>query len=272
MKTFYVTTPIYYVNAKPHLGHLYTTILADALARHHRQCGAQTFFLTGTDEHGQNIERTAEKNGIPVKEHVDGVVAEFKDAFAKFGLQPDHWIRTTDEYHERGAQVLFQKVQEAGFIYKGHYEGWFCTGCAEFKEETEPGQAPWCDLHDRHAERVAEESYFFKLAEFQDRLLDLYENNPEFIQPEARRNEIISFVKGGLKDLSVSRVSVKWGIPVPGDPQHTMYVWFDALSNYITALGFGNDVRQGLKPSGRSCSIWWARIFCGFIPSTGRPF
>jgi methionyl-tRNA synthetase len=244
-KNFYVTTPIYYVNAKPHLGHIYTTVLADALARHSRRLGRRTFFLTGTDEHGQNIERAAEKNGLPVKSHVDVIVREFQQAFAAFGLKPNHWIRTTDAYHERGAQELWRRVQGNGFIYKGAYEGWYCPNCNEFKDETTPGEAPICEIHLRQTERVAEESYFFKLSEFQKPLLEFYDRHPDFIQPEARRNEVVSFVSGGLKDLSVSRISVKWGIPVPDDPKHTMYVWFDALSNYITALGFGNSEREG---------------------------
>lgn len=244
-KKFYVTTPIYYVNAEPHLGHVYTTLIADMTARYKRQRGFDVFFLTGTDEHGQNIERAAAKNNLPVKEHVDAIVARFQETFAKFSFTYDHWIRTTDDYHKKSVQELFRRARDNGYIYKGHYEGWYCVGCSEFKEETEAGKAPYCDLHDRDAERVAEESYFFKLSEFQDRLLKLYEENPDFIRPESRRNEVISFVKGGLKDLSVSRVSVKWGIPVPDDDKHTMYVWFDALSNYITALGWGNNGREG---------------------------
>ncbi|MBL8149702.1 MAG: methionine--tRNA ligase [Blastocatellia bacterium] len=245
MKRFYVTTPIYYVNSKPHLGHVYTTLIADTLFRLKSQRGFDTFFLTGTDEHGQNIERAAAKNERPVKEHVDAIVAEFKSIFEKFNFCYSHWVRTTDDYHEEGAQELFRKVRDAGYIYKSHYEGWYCVGCAEFKEEMEAGKAPYCELHNREAERVSEESYFFKLSAFQDRLLKLYEERPDFIQPEVRRNEVISFVKSGLKDLSVSRVSVKWGIPLPDDPSHTMYVWFDALSNYITAIGYGNNKRSG---------------------------
>ncbi len=245
MKTFYVTTPIYYVNARPHLGHLYTTIIADMVARFKRQRGYDVFFLTGTDEHGQKIERAAEKRAIPVKKHVDEVVDEYLDIFKQFGFSYNHWIRTTDDYHKEAAQEMFRKAKEAGYIYKGYYEGWFCVGCAEFKEEEEAGKAPFCPLHNRDAELVSEESYFFKLSEFPERLLKLYEENPNFIRPESRRNEIINFVRGGLKDLSVSRVSVKWGIPVPDDPAHTIYVWFDALSNYITALGWGNKTRSG---------------------------
>ncbi len=245
MNKFYVTTPIYYVNSHPHLGHLYTTLIADTVARYKRQRGFEVFFLTGTDEHGLNIERAAEKSGLPVLQHVDNIVNEFKTAFAPYGLTNDHWIRTTDEYHKRAAQELWRRVQENGYIYKGKYEGLYCANCNEFYSESE-GKAGDdgilnCPQHDRPLDRVAEESYFFKLSEFQDRLLEHYEKNPNFIRPETRRNEVMSFVRGGLNDLSISRVSVKWGIHVPDDPKHTMYVWFDALSNYITAIGFGNE-------------------------------
>jgi methionyl-tRNA synthetase len=245
MNRFYVTTPIYYVNSHPHLGHLYTTLVADTVARYKRQRGFDTFFLTGTDEHGINIERAAENNGLPVKQHVDNIVNEFKTAFAPYGLTNDHWVRTTDDYHKRAVQELWRRAQANGYIYKGKYEGWYCANCNEFYSENEakPGDdgTPICPTHDRPLDRVSEESYFFKLSQFQDRLLELYEKNPNFIRPETRRNEVMSFVRSGLNDISISRVSVKWGIPVPGDPEHTMYVWFDALSNYITAIGFGND-------------------------------
>jgi methionyl-tRNA synthetase len=251
MNKFYVTTPIYYVNSHPHLGHLYTTLVADTVARYKRQRGFETFFLTGTDEHGLNIERAAEKNGLPVKQHVDNIVNEFKTAFAPYGLSYDHWIRTTDDYHKRAVQELWRRAHANGYIYKGKYEGLYCANCNEFYTENEAkagddGQL-LCPQHDRPLDHVAEESYFFKLSEFQGRLLELYEKNPNFIRPETRRNEMISFVRGGLNDLSISRVSVKWGIPVPDDPDHTMYVWFDALSNYITAVGFANEQFGGLQ-------------------------
>jgi methionyl-tRNA synthetase len=243
--TFYLTTPIYYVNSQPHLGHLYTTIIADTVARYQRQRGREVFFLTGTDEHGINIERAAEKAGLPVKEHVDKIVAAFQTAFAPYQFTNQHWVRTTDDYHKQAVQELWQRAHANGYIYKGVYEGWYCANCNENKPENEthpgPDGTPICNTHERPLERVSEESYFFKLSAFQDRLLELYEQNPHFIRPEARRNEVLSFVRSGLNDLSVSRVSVKWGIPVPDDPAHTMYVWFDALSNYVTAIGFGND-------------------------------
>jgi len=240
-ETFYVTTPIYYVNARPHLGHVYTTLVADTLVRFKRQRGVASFFLTGTDEHGINIERAAEASGIPIKQHVDQIAQQFKDAFAHIGIEYGRWVRTTDPYHEQGVQKLWSVLQDHGYIYKGEYHGWFCGYCNEFKEVEDDDTEPLCPVHDKPLDRIAEESYFFKLSEMQDRLLELYRSRPDFIQPETRRNEVISFVSGGLKDLSISRVSVKWGIPVPGDPAHTIYVWFDALANYITALGWGNS-------------------------------
>ena len=250
-KTFYVTTPIYYVNSHPHLGHLYTTIIADTVARFKRQRGYEVFFLTGTDEHGINIERAAEAAGLPVQQHVDNIVNEFQTAFADYKFSNNHWIRTTDDYHKQGVAELWRRVRENGFIYKGSYEGWYCGSCNEFYNESEAVKNAEdvlvCPTHTVTPLDfiTKEESYFFKLSAFQDRLLEYYEKNPGFIRPEARRNEMISFVSGGLKDLSVSRTSVKWGIPVPDDPEHTMYVWFDALTNYITAVGFGNAERGG---------------------------
>ena len=246
-RTFYVTTPIYYTNAAPHIGHAYTTIVADALTKFKRQRGIDSFFLTGTDEHGINIERKAEERGTPVKQHVDEIVGQFQAAFAKLDIDYDRWIRTTDPAHERSVQELWKILERNGHIYKGHYEGWFCPNCNEFKD-VEPGETtPACPIHQKPLDRIAEESYFFRLSAFQEPLLRHYAAHPEFVQPEARRNEVISFVSSGLKDLSVSRVSVKWGIPVPGDEKHTMYVWLDALSNYITALGWGNDTYDGFE-------------------------
>lgn len=243
-ETFYVTTPIYYVNAKPHLGHVYTTLVADTLTRFKKQRGVNSFFLTGTDEHGVNIERAAAARNVPVKEHVDEIVQEFKEAFKPFGIEYDRWIRTTDSFHEAGVQELWKLLDKNGYIYKGKYEGWFCSYCNEFKDVEEDAVDPMCPIHDRPLDRIAEESYFFKLSQMQERLLELYKSRPDFVQPEARLNEVVSFVAGGLKDLSVSRASVKWGIPVPGDPGHTIYVWLDALSNYITALGWGNNAHN----------------------------
>jgi methionyl-tRNA synthetase len=245
--TFYVTTPIYYVNAKPHLGHAYTTLVADSLTRFHRQRSINSFFLTGTDEHGINIERAAAARGVDVKQHVDSVVGEFKAAFARLGVEYDRWIRTTDPFHEAAVQKLWQILDKNGYIYKGHYQGWFCGNCNEFKDVEDKSDQPLCPIHEKPLDRIAEESYFFRLSVMQERLLELYRTRPEFVQPDVRRNEVVSFVSGGLKDLSISRVSVKWGIAVPGDPKHTIYVWLDALSNYITALGWGNDHYDGFQ-------------------------
>ena len=245
-KTFYVTTPIYYVNAKPHLGHAYTTLVVDTLTKFKRQRGVDSFFLTGTDEHGINIERAAEAKGIPLRQQVDLVVEEFKSAFNRLGIEYDRWIRTVDPHHEESVQQIWRLLDERGFIYKGNYEGWFCSYCNEFKDDAQTDE-PVCPIHEKPLDRISEESYFFKLSAFQQPLLDLYKSRPEFVQPDVRRNEVISFVSGGLKDLSISRVSVKWGVPVPGDPSHTIYVWLDALTNYISALGWGNQRYQDFE-------------------------
>jgi methionyl-tRNA synthetase len=258
--TFYITTPIYYANSLPHLGHLYTMIVADTIARQKRQQGVETFFLTGTDEHGINIERSAQRNHRTPKEQADYVVNYFTTMTAAFGLDTAHggydiFMRTTAPFHYEGVGELWRRVAKAKTpkgneaLYKGHYEGWFCAACAAYKTEDEyakpaaPGDSPTCLEHDTKLDRVSEESYFFRLSDYDEALLDLYESRPDFVRPEARRNEVASFVRGGLQDLSVSRLktSVSWGVPVPDDPNHTMYVWFDALSNYITAIGFGNE-------------------------------
>jgi methionyl-tRNA synthetase len=262
METFYVTTPIYYANDLPHLGSLYPTIVADCLRRHKRQRGYETYFLTGTDEHGINIQRMAERKGLTPKAYTDQIVGEFKKLFALFGLDTEHdgydiFMRTTEPFHYEGVAKLWRQVAAAktpkgnDAIYKSHYEGWFCPSCAEYKTEDEyqradqPGDAPSCLVHLKALDRVSEESYFFRLSDYDEALLKLYEN-PDFVQPEARRNEVISFVRSGLQDLSISREkrSVSWAIPVPDDDGHSIYVWFDALTNYITAIGFGNDERE----------------------------
>ncbi|HZE64257.1 MAG TPA: methionine--tRNA ligase [Pyrinomonadaceae bacterium] len=260
MKTFYLTTPIYYANSLPHLGHLYTMIVADTIARHKRQQGIETFFLTGTDEHGINIERAAQQNNRTPKEQADYVVNYFKKMTAEFGLDTEHggydiFMRTSEPFHYEGVSEFWRRAARAKTpkgneaIYKGHYEGWFCAACAAYKTEDEyakpknAGDPPTCLIHDIALDRISEDSYFFRLSDYGDALLELYESRPDFVQPETRRNEVTSFVRGGLQDLSVSRLktSVSWGVPVPDDPEHTMYVWFDALTNYITAIGFGNE-------------------------------
>jgi methionyl-tRNA synthetase len=235
---FFITTPIYYVNAKPHLGHAYTTILCDAVARRKRMLGIDTFFLTGTDEHGVNVERAARAAGLDPQVHSDRIAAEFRAMANRVGASYDKFIRTTDPEHKRGVQALFQVLQSKGWIYKGHYSGQYCTFDNLYVDAVGPG-AP-CPECGRPTETISEENYFFKLSAFGDKLLEYYQQHPEFIRPETRRNEVMSFVRGGLRDLSISRSTFQWGIPVPGDPRHVIYVWLDALANYITALGYGS--------------------------------
>jgi methionyl-tRNA synthetase len=239
MSRYYVTTPIYYVNDVPHLGTSYTTIAADAVRRYRQLRGAQTRMLTGTDEHGLKLEREARDRGVEPAKFVDDMSARFRSAWPLLEIEPDDFIRTTEGRHTSGAAAFWQRIVERNpeDIYLGHYEGWYCVGCEELKTEKEleqPGNV--CPLHKRPVERVKEPSYFFKLSAYQQRLLDHYSKHPSFILPETRRNEVTSFVEGGLRDLSISRTSFNWGIPVPGDPKHVMYVWFDALTNYWTAL------------------------------------
>jgi len=244
---FYVTTPIYYVNDVPHLGHAYTTVAADVLARYSRQKGIKTFFLTGTDEHGLKIQKSAEEKGITPKELADKTHIKFKQLWEVLNISYDRFIRTTDPDHIKAVQHIFQKCYENGDIYLSEYESWYCVGCEEFKTETEIKEYDYrCPIHQKPCEKVKEKSYFFRLSKYQEKLLQLYEENPDFIQPDYRRNEVVSFVKQGLKDLSVSRPRnrVKWGIPVPFDPDHTIYVWFDALTNYISALGYPDTSSQ----------------------------
>ncbi len=236
MKTFYLTTPLYYVNARPHLGHAYTTVVADCLSRFKKMQGFDVCLLTGTDEHGQNIERAAAAQGLSPKQLADQITAEYQNLWARFGIEYGQFIRTTDSRHYAGAAEVFKRALNSGAIYKGQYSGWYCISCNLFAPESET--APKCEVCERPTERVTEESYFFRLSDFQQRLLDHYEKHPEFIMPLSRRNEVVSFVSGGLKDLSISRTSVKWGIPVPDEQNHVIYVWFDALVGYLTGIGF----------------------------------
>ena len=235
---FYITTPIYYVNARPHLGHAYSTIVCDAVARAKRAQGVETWFLTGTDEHGQKIERSAAQAGRSPSEFAAAISGEFRALWQRLGLSCDDFIRTTEPRHVRGVQKLFRELRDRGFIYKGSYTGQYCVSDELYVDAPPGSPCPDCG---RPTETVSEENYFFKLSAFERRLLEYYEEHPEFIQPEARRNEVIAFVRGGLKDLSVSRTSFRWGIPVPDDERHVIYVWMDALANYITALGYGSD-------------------------------
>lgn len=241
MEKFYITTPIYYPSANFHIGHCYTTIIADSIARYKRLAGYDVFFLTGTDEHGEKIEKKAKENGVTPKEYVDKIVDNAKDLWKSLGISYDKFIRTTDEYHEKAVQKIFNKLYEQGDIYKGEYEGLYCTPCESFWTETQlvDGKCPDCG---RDVHIVKEESYFFKLSKYQDKLIKLYEEHPEFIQPESRKNEMLNnFIKPGLEDLCVSRTTFNWGIPVTFDAKHVVYVWIDALTNYITALGYMSD-------------------------------
>ncbi len=239
-KTFYITTPIYYPSGKAHIGHSYCTVATDAIARYKRMQGYDVMFLTGTDEHGQKIELNAAKEGVTPKEFVDKIVAGFQDLWKLLNISNDRFIRTTDDYHVKAVQKIFKELYDRGEIYKGKYEGWYCTPCESFWTETQlkDGKCPDCGREVKWAE---EEAYFFKLGNYADRLLKLYEDQPDFIQPESRKNEMIQFIKSGLDDLCVSRTSFTWGIPVDFDPKHVVYVWLDALTNYITAMGYGSD-------------------------------
>ena len=240
-KTFYITTPIYYPSTKLHIGNTYTTVAADAIARFKRLTGYDVMFLTGTDEHGQKIQRIAEEKGITPKEHVDEVVAGIKELWKMMNISYDKYIRTTDDYHVKAVQKIFKKLYDQGDIYKSSYEGLYCTPCESFWTETQlvDGMCPDCG---RPVEKSKEEAYFFKMSKYADKLIEYIESHPEFIQPESRKNEMINnFLKPGLQDLCVSRTSFDWGIPVTFDEKHVVYVWIDALSNYITALGYGSD-------------------------------
>ncbi|CAG7845019.1 Methionine--tRNA ligase [Pseudoclavibacter triregionum] len=246
---FYVTTPIFYVNDVPHIGHAYTEIAADVLARWHRQRGDRTWFLTGTDEHGQKILRSAVANGVTPKEWADRLVSEaWQPMMTTLNVSNDDFIRTTDERHERAVARFLETLNDAGHIYAAEFEALYCVGCEEFKPESEivngedqyEGQKV-CAIHSKPLELLQEHNYFFRLSDFQDRLLEFYEANPEFIQPASARNEVVSFVRSGLKDLSISRTTFDWGVKVPWDESHVVYVWFDALLNYISAIGWGSD-------------------------------
>jgi len=278
-KKFYITTPIYYVNARPHIGHAYTTIACDAIARRQRMLGADTFFLTGTDEHGQKIERAAQAAGKTPQEFADEVSEKFRALWKRMGISNDDFIRTTEDRHKRRVQELWRLIRDNGYIYKGSYTGQYCV-FDELYVDVGPGEP--CPECGRPTETVHEENYFFKLSAFQDKLLALYAD-PNFIRPETRRNEVASFVRSGLRDLSISRSTFSWGIPVPDDPKHVIYVWLDALANYITAIGFGSshkgaqeafrkywpaDVQMIGKEILRFHCVYWP----AFLMAAGLPF
>ncbi|ABW20193.1 methionine--tRNA ligase [Alkaliphilus oremlandii] len=240
--TFYLTTPIYYPSGRLHIGHTYTTVAADVLARFKRFTGYDVQFLTGTDEHGEKIQEAAEKAGVSPKEYLDKIVEEIKDLWKKMDISYDIFIRTTDQEHEERVQKIFQTLYDKGDIYKSEYEGWYCTPCESFWTETQLKEGHVCPDCNRPAHLAKEEAYFFKLSKYQDRLLQYFEEHPEICYPESRKNEMVNnFLKPGLEDLCVSRTTFDWGIKVPFDPKHIIYVWFDAVCNYITALGYGSD-------------------------------
>ena len=246
--SFYVTTPIYYVTAKPHLGSLYSTLLADVIARWSKLLGNDTFFLTGTDEHGQKIAQAAAAAGKEPKDFVDNFIPDYKHAWQLYEIQYDKFIRTTDKSHVKGVQDFIILLMDKGYIYKSIYEGWYCTPCETFAAEIAEGdqrlKGPQCPTCGRDTHIVSEETYFFKLSAFTDKLLTFYKENPNFIVPKERAHEVINFVESGLKDLSISRTTVSWGVPFPSDPQHSVYVWVDALCNYITGVGYGQPGKE----------------------------
>lgn len=249
MKTFYATTPIYYVNDLPHIGHIYSTVVTDVLTRYHRLLGERTWFLTGTDEHGQKIERAAAAQGTAPIELANRVVERYHELYRRFGIANDDFIRTTEARHRRGVEEIVRRIEAAGDLYLDRHEGWYCASCEAFYTEKELVDGK-CPIHGEPAAWQSEENVFFRLSKYAAPLLELYRARPEFVRPETRRAEVTAFVEAGLKDLSVSRTNIEWGIPFPGRPGHVVYVWLDALSNYVTALGFGS-------PDDRLYSEFW---------------
>ena len=246
-KTFYITTPIYYPSAKLHIGHAYCTTIADAVARFKRLAGYEVFFLTGSDEHGQKIQRTAETEGVTPLEYVDKIVASFQELWKKLEISNDDFIRTSEERHHKVVQEIFRRIQEKGDIYKGEYTGLYCTPCESYWTEVQLDENGCCPDCHRPVEKVSEEAYFFKMSKYADAVLKHIEENPDFLEPKSRRNEMINFIKQGLEDLCISRTSFDWGIPVPNDEKHVIYVWFDALTNYLTPIGFLDDAEKFKK-------------------------
>ena len=249
---FYLTTPIYYVNAAPHLGHAYTTIGADILARHMRQRGEEVFFLTGTDEHGEPVAQAAEREGVTPKELADRNAQRFMDLMPRINVSNDFFIRTSDPRHAKRVQEVMQRIYDNGHVYKGQYEGWYCPRCADFKTDAEIGPDNTCPIHRIPLDWQSEENWFFRLSTFQSQLEQLYDGQSDFVLPRVRFNEARSFIAGGLQDVSLSRSELNWGVPVPWDPEHVFYVWFDALLNYYTALSFareGEDLTDTFWPA-----------------------
>ena len=246
-KKFYITTPIYYPSAKLHIGHAYCTTIADTIARFKRLAGYEVFFLTGSDEHGQKIQRTAESQGVTPLEYVDKIVASFKELWQRMEISNDDFIRTSEPRHHKVVQEIFRRIRDKGDIYKGEYTGLYCTPCESYWTELQLDENGCCPDCHRPVEKVSEEAYFFKMSKYADAVLKHIEENPEFLEPKSRRNEMINFIKQGLEDLCVSRTSFNWGIPVPDDEKHVIYVWFDALANYLTPIGFLDDEEKFKK-------------------------
>lgn len=273
-RKYYLTTPIYYTNGLPHIGHTYSTIVCDTIRRYKRMCGYDVVLTTGTDEHGVNVERSARAAGVPEPDYVDRMAAEWRKIWDDFGIQGDEFIRTTDPLHARTVQWLFKSCRENGYVYKGHYTGQYCIFDNAYVNDAKAGDP--CPDCGRPTETVTEENYFFKLSEFQNRLLDYYKEHPDFIQPEARKNEVLSFVQGGLRDLSITRTSIRWGIPVPDESPHVFYVWFDALTSYLSAVGGPEYARRGYWPAdlhlvGKEIIRFHAVYWPAFLMAAGLP-
>ena len=251
MPRYYVTTPIFYVNDVPHVGHAYTVVLADALARWHRLIGDEVFFLTGTDEHGTKIARTASDNGVTPQQWTDRVAPRFKEAWAGLEISNDDFVRTTEPRHHATVQHFLQAIYDNGFIDKGTYSGLYCVGCEQYYAESDL-DGDNCPVHGTPVELLEEDNYFFRLSAFQDRLIDWYAGHPDAVRPDGKRNEALGFIKGGLQDISITRTSIDWGVPVPWDSDHVFYVWGDALANYLTAIGYGDDDER--------FSAWWPNV------------
>jgi len=284
MKKFFVTTPIYYVNDKPHIGHAYTTIVADILARWQRMQGAEVLFLTGTDENSQkNVEAAKKNKEKDLQKYVDKMSAVWQETWDSLNLTIDDFIRTTEPRHKKAVEKFFKAVNQAGDIYQGEYEGWYCNGCEAFVTESDLIDGN-CPIHKKPVEKIKEKNYFFKLTNYRDKLIEHIEKNPDFIEPKARRNEVISYVKDFMTDISISRESMEWGISVPGDPKQVIYVWFDALINYISAAGYGDDQKKFKKfwPAdlhivGKDiikfhCALWPAMLMSAGLPLPKKIF
>src|SRR5712692_2717004 len=272
---FYITTPIYYVSDAPHIGHAYTTIVADALARYHRLRGHQTRLLTGTDDHGQKIARLAEARGVTPREYADKFADVYRATWKALEISNDDFIRTTDPDHEATVQDLWRAMEKNGAIYLGDYEGWYCVACEQVYTEKELGAGLSCPVHQIPVEKVKEKSFYFRLSHYRERLLKLYDEHPEFVQPDFRRNEVRAFVAGEVRDLSISRTTFKWGVPVPGHPGHVIYVWLDALTNYYSATrraalrGFWDEDVQIVHLIGKEISRFHAVYWPAFLMAAG---